>query len=87
MIIILFLADHPNAEVHLQCGSKEKIGVPASAISNLSPTVSTSSNHGWSRLAYNNPRNPTTTINDHIMRMRLQFTTPRSYFDQRNSSK
>ena len=48
----------------------------------ISPTpISSSYNYGWSRLAYNDPSNPTTLINDHMMNMRLIVTTPRSVLD------
>lgn len=79
-----FSANQPSAEVHLQCGSKEKLGIPPFATSNLSPTISTSHNHGWSRLAYNNPPNPVTTRIDYN---RFWLTTSRSLFDHQNSSK
>jgi len=64
--------------VHLNCGPREKIGIPSTSNSVSPPSVSTSFDHGWSRLAFNNPPNPTTLINDHMMRMSLTVTTPRS---------
>ncbi|CAF4433336.1 unnamed protein product, partial [Adineta steineri] len=77
---IIYEASHPNAEVHLHCGARDKIGIPLSSNSVSPPSVSTSFDHGWSRLAFNNPPNPptTTTINDHMMRIHLTATTPRS---------
>ncbi|CAF1117464.1 unnamed protein product [Rotaria sordida] len=76
---IIYEASHPNAEVHLHCGSHDKIGVPSSSNSQLSPSISTPFDHGWSRLAFNNPPNPTTPINDHMMRMRMRFTSTTPY--------
>ena len=58
--------------------------MPLSEISNRSPTISTSYNHGWSRLAYNNPPNPATVKTDY---QRLWMTTPQSIFASRASSK
>jgi hypothetical protein len=68
-------ASHPNAEVHLHCGPREKLGVPLKTT--LSPPISSSYNHGWSRLAFNNPPNPTISIDDQLMYRRLSVTTPR----------
>ena len=68
-------ASHPNAEVHLRCGLREKIGVPPSSNSVSPSSVSTPFDHGWSRLAFNNPPNPTTVINNHMRHMRLTLTT------------
>jgi hypothetical protein len=44
-----------------------------------SPLISSLYNHGWSRLIYNNP---TTIINDQMMRIRLFHTTPSSFFNK-----
>ena len=76
------LASHPTAEVHLHCGTRERIGVPSWSTSspNLgsSPPISSPFDHGWSRLAFNDPTNPTTPLHDQMMRMRLTTPTPRS---------
>ena len=88
---VFFLqASHPTAEVHLHCGSREKIGVPSLASSRPTApsSVSTPFDHGWSRLAFNNPPNPTTANHDHMMRLHMSVTTPSSSsFLQSNSSK
>jgi hypothetical protein len=81
-IFFFIKASHFNAEVHLHCGSREKIGVPSEAMSTSPPPISSSYNHGWSRLAYNDPPNPTTLINDHMTRTRLIVTTPRPFLDK-----
>jgi len=87
--MILFLkASHPKAEVHLHCGLRDKIGIPSS-LNSISPSsISTPFDHGWSRLAFNNPPNPTTpiNINNHMMRSHLSITTPSSSINI-NSSK
>jgi len=80
-------ASHPNAEVHLHCGPREKIGIPSTIISVPSPQISASYNHGWSRLAYNNPPNPTSLVNDRMMGMRLFVTTSSHSFLDANYSK
>ncbi|UJR33037.1 hypothetical protein I4U23_020496 [Adineta vaga] len=76
---IIYEASHANAEVHLQCGSREKLGVPSSRMSTSSPSppISSSYNYGWSRLIYNDPPNPSSEsgIHDHMMHMRLFHTT------------
>jgi len=76
----LIKGNHPNAEVHLHCGSREKIGVPSTTTSLSLPFMSSSYNHGWSRLVYNNPT--TTIANDQMMRMRLFPTTPSLFFNK-----
>lgn len=85
----MFEATHPKGEVHLHCGSRQKIGVPSSTSSHsISPSsISTPFDHGWSRLAFNNPPNPTTTTtkHDHMMRLHMSMTTPSSH--RSNSSK
>jgi hypothetical protein len=86
-MIDLFQASHPNAEVHLHCGPREKIGVPAISSNGMSPSsVSTPFDHGWSRLAFNNPRNPTTPITEYMMRLHMSETTPSTSLHT-NSSK
>jgi hypothetical protein len=88
-LLTLIKGSHPNAEVHLHCGSREKIGVPSwSTVSPNSvspPPISTPFDHGWSRLAFNNPPNPTTPILDHMMHMRLSATTPSSPINTNHS--
>ena len=76
-----FSASHPNAEIHLQCGPREKLGVPS--LSTLSPPVSTPFDHGWSRLAFNNP---TTASIRRRMHLHSTVTTPHSS-THTNSSK
>jgi hypothetical protein len=87
IICVFFLkANHPNAEVHLHCGPREKIGVPLTTLPNSLPPISSVYNHGWSRLDYQDRVNPTTPINDQMMDMRLYPTTYRS-FSNRDFSK
>ncbi|CAM2697728.1 unnamed protein product [Rotaria socialis] len=83
---IIYEASHPNAEVHLHCGPREKVGAPLLSNSFLSPSISTPFDHGWSRLAFNNPPNPTTPINSnsHMMGMRLTTTTTTNITPQSN---
>ncbi|CAF1272754.1 unnamed protein product [Rotaria sordida] len=80
---VIYEASHPNAEVHLHCGPREKIGVPSGTpllpTSIEPPPISSSYDYGWSRLAFNNPPNPTTPITDPMMYMHLLFTTPLPY--------
>jgi hypothetical protein len=86
-MIYLFQASHPNAEVHLHCGPREKIGIPATSSNAISPSsVSTPFDHGWSRLAFNKPPNPTTPITEHMMRLHMSVTTPSTSLHT-NSSK
>jgi hypothetical protein len=82
----LLKANHPNAEVHLQCGDREKIGVPLSTLSASLPSISSIYNDGWTRLDYRDSFNPTTTTNDQMMHMRLFPMTYRS-FSNRDFSK
>jgi len=85
--MILFIkASDPKAEVHLHCGPRDKIGIPTS-LNSISPSsISTPYDHGWSRLAFNDPSNPTTAINNNMMRSHLSVTTPYSSINM-NSSK
>ena len=81
-----FLASHPAAEVHLQCGSKEQLGVPSFSI--IPTPVSTPYDYGWSRLVFNNPPNPTAAFeNNRIFTSTATITTTPQPVTHSNSSK
>lgn len=53
---IIYEANHANAEIHLHCGSKEKIGVPSSSTLFVSsPSLLPSFNKGWNRQGFITP--------------------------------
>jgi hypothetical protein len=72
---IVYEASHPNAEVHLHCGPREQIGIPIEKMSITPSPISSSYNHGWSRLPFNNP------TTKHMMNKHLFGVTPRSFLD------
>lgn len=92
-LLLFIIASHPNAEVHLHCGSPEKIGAPVSSHSMLSHSISTPFDNGWSRLAFNSPMSPaspTAPVSTHGRMKSTHFnittiTTPRSYINTNSS--
>jgi len=75
---VFLLASYPNAEIHLTCGARDKIGVPRTLKTVLPSPVSTAFDHGWSRLAFDNQKNSTISS-------RLSVTTPYSPLNTHSS--